>query len=131
MAVLNLTLGCEDGRLDRETAASFRSDVERSVGAVGAGGPPEPGAKGIAEAATIAVAILSTQAVTQLVGVLKSYFERDRSLEVEVAVGEWRVRLKGGDARRMTAFEIEKLIERAMAAGKGETGDAPGDPGRL
>lgn len=132
MTVLNITPTSGGERLDPDLARLLSMEIERAVGPVRKAGASVPNAKGVAfDVATIAVAVLSSQAMVALVGVLKSYFERDRGLEIEVGGDGWNVRLKSADARRMSAFDLVGLIERAIAGNRGETGDAPGSPGRV
>jgi hypothetical protein len=121
-----------DGQpVGEDLAELLRRDLEREVGATEAGGAPAPYAKGVAlDVAAIAVTILTPQAVVALIGVLKAYFERDRSLEVEVDGGGWKVRLKSADARRMSVVDLADLIDRATTGRKRGKADAPRRPDR-
>lgn len=130
MAVLRITATCSGAALDPDAAQSLRLHLERTVGAVEVDGRHSPSARGIDPGlAAIAVAVIGSPAVAALVGLLKSWFERDDGREIELEGPGGRIRLKGVDARRLGTEEFAGLIERLLdhqesagAAGRPDSG---------
>ncbi len=125
MAVLRITATSSGVELDPDAAQSLRLELEREVGTVEADGRHAPGARGLDPGlAAIAVAVIGSPAVAALVGLIKSWFERDNDREIELEGPGGRIRLKGADARRLGTKEFAGLIERLLdgRGGDGATG---------
>jgi hypothetical protein len=115
MSLVNLTMIAERTTLDQEQMDSFRREIERLVGAVRSEVRAEGGAKGaIADIGTIAVAVMSLPAVSALIGLFKSWFERDASLEIEVEGPKGKVRIKSADAQRLSSVDLAALVTSIM-----------------
>lgn len=103
--------GIEDGVVQELTRDLCRTlNSEEGVGARLAEGPAARGARG--EAITVGGIILSfisSGAALALVNVIKAYFERRPSLEVELQNGRRKVRIR---AENLGAGQIDRTTER-------------------
>lgn len=106
-----------DGKApDAELFEQLRRDIEQQVGPVERETVAAPGAKGgmLATLGTLAVAIISSQGLGALVGVLRSHLERGREYELEISGPGGTIKLKGADARRLTESEFVETLQRIL-----------------
>ena len=105
---------------DAAAAEGLRRALEREVGAVERPSAPRPpGAKGslLVDGAAFVVAVLSSQAVAQLIGVIRAYLEKERGSEIEVEGPGGKVRLKVSDARKLGGAEWDSIVNRILGGG--------------
>lgn len=95
----------------------LRTDLNEHVGATSYREVPakdgEKGPMGL-DIATLAISLLGTPAVVALVGVLKSYFDRDRVTEIDLTGpgGSVRLRLPGG--RQLADEDIRRALDSVL-----------------
>jgi hypothetical protein len=100
-----------------EAADVLRRDLDQAVGeARYASGDAAAGAKGVPlmDVATICVSLLGTRAVVALVGVIKSWLDRDHGTELEVTGPNGTVKIKLPPGRRLADDEIRRALDRIL-----------------
>lgn len=104
--------------IDYGQSENLRLDLEREVGPTEWVRTKAPdGAKSAQEllqAGTIVVSILGTPALVALVSVLKSYIERDRTIEINIEGSGGTTTLKLPESSRLTTGEIQRIIESVL-----------------
>jgi hypothetical protein len=118
MADLRISLSHDDAPIDAAVVESLRQDLDRNIGSAEYTTDHVAGAKGLAitDVATIAISVLSSQAVLALIGILKSHLERDRSAEIEIE-GEngQKIHIKASDARSMNPDAFAEILTLARS----------------
>ena len=101
---------------DQELFEQLRRDIEMQVGPVERDTVAVPGAKGamLGTIASMAIAIISSQALAALVGILRSHLERGREYEMEISGPGGTIKLKGADARRLTEGEFRETLQQIL-----------------
>lgn len=115
MTVLSLNLRQRGHEVDPQAVQEFRQILSQKVGDVAEPESQANDAKGVdIDFATIAVSVLSAQAVESLVGVIKGYFARDPEFEIEVKGDNWRMSFKGDEAGKLSGAEMAGRINKAI-----------------
>ena len=125
MAELKLEFPSSQAQADPGEIDALRVDLDAHVGATSfAAGPPREGEKsGLSvDIATLVITLLGTPAAVALVGVLKSYFDRDRVTEVKLSGPGGSVELKLPAGSKLSTEQIQRAID-------GVLGPAPSAPG--
>jgi hypothetical protein len=127
MPVLRIEMTAGDGPLDPDASTELRFELEREVGPLEESRTPTANAKGgAADFATVAVAVLSSQAVTALVGVLKARIERDPKSEIVVKGPGGEVQIRSGDNKLLHSGYLHRLIETVLGGKPRGEANAPG-----
>lgn len=114
MSILKISISNDGGSLEPSNALRLRHDVESHVGELVDEEAETPGAKGLGmDMATFAVAILSSQAVTALIGVLKSWMERDDRGELTLEGPGGKLSVKASD-KHLTGVDLAGLIDQVL-----------------
>ncbi|HEX7947774.1 MAG TPA: hypothetical protein VF495_24125 [Phenylobacterium sp.] len=115
------------GHAEAELAEELRLELDQAVGAARRiEGPRAPGAKGggLAEAAQIAVALLSIPAIPKLVDLVGVYLQRDRRTEFEFEGPNGRVKISAV-AGVVGRDEIRAAILQAIGPAEGAAHAGP------
>ena len=125
MVELRLEFSSSQAKTDPEDIDALRADLDAHVGATCfAETPPREGEKsGLSmEIAALVVSILGTPAAVALVGVLKSYFDRDRVTEVKLTGPRGSVELKLPAGNQLSNEDIKRALDSVL----GPAATAPG-----
>lgn len=115
MTILKISALRSGEPFDAREAIAFGQDLERQVGEVAPATERADGAKGpVIDIATLAIAVLSTPAITALIGVLKSWIERDDRSEFVVEGPAGKISLKSAD-KNLSHADMFAMIERVLS----------------
>ena len=113
MTELLILVGSEGGARERELAEELRLEIDQQVGAARwLQQPAAPGAKGagLAEAAHLAVAVLSAPAVAKLVELICSFLLRDRRTQFEFEGPNGKLKITGDVGRDQVRAAIQQVL---------------------
>jgi hypothetical protein len=113
MTEVRLEFPSGNGQTDPADIDDLRADLDQHVGATSyAQGSRIEGAKsGFAvDTMTLVVSLLGTPAVVSLIGVIKSYFERERVNELTVTTDRGSVTIKGG----VDSDDMKRALESVL-----------------
>src|SRR5262245_12724840 len=117
MAEIRLAFPTSQAQADPGDIDALRADLDAHVGETAfAELPRKEGEKSglTVDVATLVVSLLGTPAAVALVGVLKSYFDRDRVTEVKLSGprGSVELRLPGGS--RLSSEQIQRALDSVL-----------------
>jgi hypothetical protein len=119
MAELRLEFPSSHAQADPGDIDALRADLDAHVGVTSfAEAPPREGEKsGLSvDIATLVISLLGTPAAVALVGVLKSYFDRDRVTEVKLSGPRGSVELKLPAGSKLSSEQIQRALDSVLGA---------------
>ncbi len=102
---------------DQADIDALRADLDAHVGATSyAPGVPRDGEKsgGAIEMAALVVSLLGTPAAVALIGVIKSYFDRERITELTVTTKKGSVQIKAPTGRGLDSADIKRALDSVI-----------------
>jgi len=125
MAELRLEFPASDAQADAGNIDALRADLDAHVGATSfAEAKPREGEKSgfSVDVATLVVSLLGTPAAVALVGVLKSYFDRDRVTEVKLSGSRGSVELKLPAGSKLSSEQIQRALDSVLGPAPSSSG---------
>ena len=116
MTEVRLEFPSGNGQTDPGDIDALRADLDAHVGATAfAKGVHREGEKSaFAIDMALIVSLLGTPAVVALVGVLKSYFDRDRVTEIKLSGPRGSVELKLPAGNRLETADIKRALDSVL-----------------
>ena len=116
MTEIRLEFPTGHGQVDAADIDALRADLDAHVGATSfAEGESREGEKGgPIEIATLVISLLGTPAAVALVGVLKSYFDRERVTELKVTTDKGSVEIKVPAGGVLDDAAIRRALDRVI-----------------
>ena len=116
MTEVRLEFPSVNSQTDPSDIEALRADLDAHVGATSyAEGEAHEGEKGGAiEIATLVISLLGTSSVGTLVGVLKSYFERERINKIKVTTKRGTVEIETPVGSGLDDADIRRALDRVI-----------------
>ena len=116
MTEVRLEFPSGNGQTDPADVDALRADLDAHVGATAfAQGEAREGEKGgPIEIATLVISLLGTPAAIALVGVLKSYFDRERVTELKVTTDRGSVEIKVPAGGTLDDADIKRALDSVI-----------------
>lgn len=116
MTEVRLEFPAGNGQADQADIDALRADLDAHVGATSyAEGEAREGEKGgPIEIATLVISLLGTPAAVALVGVLKSYFDREKVTELKVTTDKGTVEIKVPAGKALGDADIRRALDSVI-----------------